>query len=352
MPLIAQQPKRRVILGLMTFGPRAEDGARITDVATFDKALDVLQARDYNEVDTARVYIGGQQEAFSRQARWKERGLTLATKVKYPANPGDNAADKVIESVETSLKELGTDCIDILYLHRMDRGTPLEETLGVLDKLHKAGKFVRLGISNFAAFEVAEAVLIANHNGWVRPTIYQGMYNVITRNMEPELLVACRRYGLDVVVYNPIAGGLFSGKIKSKDMVPESGRFSNVSSAQGQNYRQRYFRDSIFRSMQIIEAAVEKEGLSMIETALRWMVHHSKLRFKDGNDGIILGVSSVDQLESNLDHLEKGPLPEAVLEVLDQAWQISKSESVHYWHGELEYTYDTQKALFGGKQRA
>lgn len=113
MPLIAQNPRDRIILGLMTFGPSEEGGARITDLDTFNKALDVWQARGYNEVDTARVYVGGQQEAFTREASWMPRGLTLATKVKYPAQDGDNAADKVVESVELSLKELGTNCIDV-----------------------------------------------------------------------------------------------------------------------------------------------------------------------------------------------------------------------------------------------
>lgn len=117
MPLVAAAPTPRVILGLMTFGADEATGARITSVPEFGKILDLYQQRGYSEVDTARVYIGGQQEAFTREAGWKERGLTLATKVKYPANPGDNTADKVAASVETSLKELGTDCVDLLYLH-------------------------------------------------------------------------------------------------------------------------------------------------------------------------------------------------------------------------------------------
>lgn len=114
MPLIAPTSiKPRVILGLMTFGTDATAGARITDIGEYNRVLDRLQERGYNEVDTARVYVKGQQEAFTRQARWKERGLTLATKVKYPTSGGDNQAPKVEESVETSLKELGTDCIDV-----------------------------------------------------------------------------------------------------------------------------------------------------------------------------------------------------------------------------------------------
>ncbi len=116
-PLVVQSPTRRVILGLMTFGPDESMGARITDVGEFGKVLDLFQSRGYNEVDTARLYIGGKQEAFTREAGWKDRGLTLATKIKYPSQLGENTYDRVVASLDTSLKELGTDTLDILYLH-------------------------------------------------------------------------------------------------------------------------------------------------------------------------------------------------------------------------------------------
>ncbi|XP_044714531.1 aldo/keto reductase family domain-containing protein [Hirsutella rhossiliensis] len=222
----------------------------------------------------------------------------------------------VIASVETSLKELGTDCVDILYLHKPDRTTPFQETLGAMDKLHKAGKFVRFGISNFTAYEMAEVMMICKYNNWVRPSIFQGMYNCITRNIETELFTACRRYGLDIVAYNPLAGGLFSGKIKSHDMVPE-------------------------RSVLGYQLS-----LTMIEAALRWVVHHSELKINDGNDGILIGVSSVAQLDDNLTYLEKGPCRKKSSK-LDEAWQISRADSPNYWHGDLDYGYDTIQALFG-----
>ncbi|KAK8073442.1 aflatoxin B1 aldehyde reductase member 2 [Apiospora phragmitis] len=347
MPLtIPTTGKPRLILGLMTFGPDAAAGARITDPAVYGRALDVFQKeRGYSEVDTARVYVGGAQEAFTREAGWKNRGLQLATKVRYPGEAGDNEGDKVRASVETSLKELGTDCVDILYVHAADRATPFAETFAALDALHKAGKFVRLGVSNYTAFELAEVVMLCRANNWVRPTIYQGMYNAITRGIEPELLPACRRYGLDVVVYNPIAGGLFSGKIKSKDMVPNEGRFSDAAGATGRNYRGRYFKDSTFEALRVVEEAVAqhaKDGLTMIETALRWSG-------SGAGDGIIIGVSSVEQLESNLTNLEKGPLPDDVVAALDRAWMIAKADAPNYWHKDLVYTYDTKEALFGKK---
>lgn len=352
MPLIPTTPKDRIILGLMTFGPDVSAGARITDVGELKRCLDRFQERGYNEVDTARIYTAGKQEAFTREAGWKDRGLTLATKFKYPNSDGDNAAAKVAESLETSLKELGTDCVDICYLHAADRATPFAETLEAVDKLHKAGKFVRLGLSNFTAAEVAEVVMICKYNGWVRPTIYQGMYNAITRGIEPELVPACRRYGLEIVIYNPIAGGLFSGKIKSADFEADEGRFSTKMPT-GANYRNRYFKDSTFRALQTIERAVAKhEGLTMIETALRWTVHHSALRITNGGgDGILIGISSYDQLDNNLDNLEKGPLPDDVVKALDEAWLICKADAPNYWHKDLVYKYDTRQALFGAEAK-
>lgn len=170
------------------------------------------------------------------------------------------------------------------------------------------------------------------------------MYNAITRNIETELIPACRRYGIDVVVYNPIAGGLFSGKFKL-DEIPKEGRFSDTRI--GEMYRKRYFKDGTFEALRVIQPVVEKHGLTLIETALRWIVHHSKLKIKDGNDGILIGVSSLDQLKSNLANLEKGPLPDEVVQALDDGWLIAKPTSPPYWHLDLEYTYDTQKALYG-----
>jgi len=344
MPLIATSVKLRIILGLMTFGPDAAAGARITSLDEYNKYLDYFQSQGYNEVDTARVYVGGKQEGWTREAKWQERGLKLATKV-YPREPISHKPEILTEQFNISLKELGTDCVDIFYLHAADRGTPFAETLEALDKLHKQGKFVQLGLSNFTAFEVAEIVMTCKYNNWVRPTIYQGMYNAITRSLDHELIPACHRYGIDVVIYNPVAGGLFSGKYKTTD-IPAEGRYSDVGSM-GSMYRKRYFKDSNFDALRIIEPVVEKHGLTMIETALRWCVHHSALKIKDGNDGIIIGVSNLDQLKGNLVDCEKGPLPEEVVNALDEAWHACKADTPDYWHLDLKYTYDTKKSLFG-----
>lgn len=181
MTMLMQSGKPRVILGLMTFGPDESAGARITSLDEYNKCLDYFQFQGYNEVDTARTYVGGKQEAFTADAHWKERGLTLATKC-YPHEPGTHKPDRLKESFYKSLAELETDCVDIFYLHAADRSIPFEETLEALNELHKEGKFVQLGLSNFTAFEVAEIVILARERGWVRPTIYQGMYNAISKS--------------------------------------------------------------------------------------------------------------------------------------------------------------------------
>ncbi|KUI71481.1 Aflatoxin B1 aldehyde reductase member 2 [Cytospora mali] len=338
----------RVILGLMTCGPNEAVGARITELDVFNTILERFQKRGYRELDTARVYLRGNQEAFTRQAGWEQKGLSLATKVKYPNSPGDNAANGVLESVELSLKELGTDHVDILYLHAADRTTPFKDTLQAVNKLHQEGKFSRFGLSNFSAFEVAEIVMTCKANGWVRPTVYQAMYNVLARSIEAELVPACRRYGLDIVAYNPLVGGLLSGKIKSKDIVPTVGRFSGPDGTLGAMYRGRYFKERIFEALKLIEEAATQHGITMVEIALRWIVHHSALKCTNGaGDGVIIGVSSLEQLESNLDFIEAGPLPEGILLALDRACLAGKADMPSYWHGDLQYQYDTKAALFG-----
>lgn len=155
----------------------------------------------------------------------------------------------------------------------------------------------------------------------------------IARAIEPELIPCCRKYKLEIVVYNPLAGGLFSGKIKSKDGVPAEGRFSNQAERMGNMYRERYFKDATFDALRIIEPVAEKHNLTLVEIALRWCIHHSdlKTRAKGGNDGIIIGVSSLGQLETNLKDLEKGPLPEDVVKALDEAWLISKPTTQNYF---------------------
>ncbi|KAI0022612.1 aflatoxin B1 aldehyde reductase member 2 [Xylariomycetidae sp. FL0641] len=331
--------KPRVILGLMGLGPEGSPGARMTSLEDFRQALDIFQARGHRELDTARLYIGGQQEAFTRAAGWRERGLAIATKV-YPITPGLHAPERLTEQFETSLRELGTDCVDIFYLHAPDRATPFAATLRACDALYRAGKFRRLGLSNYTAFEVAEICGTCARHGWVRPTVYQALYHVLFRGAEDELLPACRRYGLAVEAYSPTGGGFLAGRARSAgDDPPPEGRYAARSPMQQHLTRGKYFRDGV---------AAEAAGLPPLGVALRWLVHHSALRAgEDDGDGVVVGFANLRQLADNLDALEKGPLPQALLPALDRARRLARADEGPYWQMPMRYGYDTLEYLYG-----
>ncbi|OAP62887.1 hypothetical protein AYL99_02114 [Fonsecaea erecta] len=238
---IAQEPKPRAILGLMNFGPDPNAGGRITILDEFNRCLDHSQERGYSEVDTARLYMEGKQE-FTAAAQWKKRGLVLATKV-YPVHPGFHGSQVLRTKVSDSLQALQTDHVDIFYLHAAERSVPFAETRETVNELYQRRKFERLGVSNYTAFEVAEIVTMCNERGWVRRTIYQAVYNAITRSIEDELIPCCRRYGMEIVVYNPLAGGILSGKYTTAASIPTEGRYSDKNT-RAAVYREKYFKDT------------------------------------------------------------------------------------------------------------
>ncbi|CAF3088080.1 unnamed protein product [Rotaria socialis] len=320
----------RIILGCATMGPPGTNIARITTVEKTKEMFKTLQSYGYTELDTARLYNDGKQEAFTRETGVLNEGFTVATKV-YPIEAGMHKPEKLRQLFETSLRELGQDSVEIFYLHAPDRSVPYEETLEEINKLYNEGKFKIFGLSNYAAWEVAHMAQICISHQWVRPKIYQGMYNALTRALEEELVPCCRYYEIAIVTYNPLAGGVLSGKYKSSSEIPEEGRFSNANgNTSGKLYRDRYFNEIYLDAVNRLSPVVEKYGLTLAETAFRWLVHHSKLRSFDG-DGIIIGASSVEQLNSNLKDLQKGPLPDEVLQALDEAWHCTRAVAKTYW---------------------
>lgn len=147
----------RLILGLMTIGPDTNAGARITSLDEYNKCLEYLSSHGYTELDTAAVYVGGKQEAFTRDAGFTAKGFTIASKI-MPVAPGDHAPETLKAAWDRSLAKLGVESTDIFYLHAPDRATPYEKTLEAVDEMYRQGKFKRLGLSNYAAWEVAEMV--------------------------------------------------------------------------------------------------------------------------------------------------------------------------------------------------
>lgn len=160
-----------------------EWGARVTSVDEFEKFLDNFKATGYDELDTARTYQNGSQEAFTAAGGYKQRNYKIATKL-YPHQPGAHEPESLRANVEKSLRQLGTDHVDIFYLHAPDRSVPFEKTLEMVNDLYEEGKFKKLGLSNFAAFEVAEIVMICQAKGWIRPTVFQAVYNAISTSID------------------------------------------------------------------------------------------------------------------------------------------------------------------------
>lgn len=327
--------KARIALGLMTFGPTGTEGTRIDLLLAFTEILSTFHKAGYDELDTARTYNDSQQENWTSRAIMKSDTclkFTIATKW-WPYTPGDHAPLKIRTAIEASLSALNVECLDIWYLHAPDWATPFEITLQAVDELYREGKIKKLGLSNYAAWEVAEIVTTCKLKGWIMPSIYQAMYNCLTRSIEEELVPCCRKYGLDIMVYNVLAGGVLSGRYKSKEAPDDGGRYSGSSPGYTEAYKARFWKDTNFEALKLIQPMTEKYALTLVEVAYRWALWHSELKIRGisaGNDGILIGASSLQQLQSNLESLDGGRLPQEVLDTLDIAWKITKADCASY----------------------
>ncbi|KAI8992796.1 Aldo/keto reductase [Trametes punicea] len=334
-----QKSALNIVMGAMTFGEPGKEGARVHDLKDVEAILDIFQAHGHYEVDTARTYTGGTSEEYLGKINWQKRGLLIDTKL-YP-NAGRShahATERISHSPEDlrkfldiQLKALKTDSVEMWYLHGPDRTTPYEVTLKAVNDLYKEGKFKRFGISNYMSWEVAEMVGICKANGYIQPTAYQGIYNAIHRKVEPELFPCLRKFGIAFYEFNPLGGGFFTGRYRSIEDEVEPGSRFDPTKGQGRNYRSRYWKEPYFRALAQIEAVAQKHNLTMAEIALRWISHHSLMKREYG-DAVLIGASSVKHIEQNLIDLEKGPLPEEVLQVLDEAWLAVSPHATNYFH--------------------
>lgn len=313
----------------------------MTRVHTLEEAsaiLDIFQKHGHDEVDTARVYGEGSSEEYLGRIGWQSRGLKMDTKL-YPTSgrPGmspenySHSPEDLREGLMRSLKALKTEKVDMWYLHGPDRTTPFEVTLREVDKLYKEGYFERFGISNFMSWEVAKICEICEKNGWIKPTVYQGLYNAFHRAVEPELFPCLRHYGLSLYCFNPLAGGFLTGRYRRDEKEFEEGGRFDPNWAQGRLHHGRYFNDYYFDALDILRPVAKKHDLTESECALRWLSHHSRLK-KEKGDAVIVGASSTKHLEENLAALDKGPLPEDVVQALDEGWQRVRGMELKFWH--------------------
>ena len=306
----------RICFGAMTFGGQTnEDAAR--------EMIDLCFDRGINFFDTANVYNHGESERIlGRALKGLRDRVVLASKVRgkmgdAPDQSGLSRA-AILRSIDESLQRLGTDYLDVFYLHMPDYKTPIDETLAAMDEVVRAGKVRYPASSNYSAWQVTEMLCISGQKGYTPPWISQPMYNLIARGLEQEYLPMCKHFGISTFVYNPLAGGLLTGKQRRE--APISGtRFDG-----NQMYLDRYWHDEAFSAVEQLRDIAAQAGRSMVSLALNWVLHHTAVT------GIIAGASRIEQLKENLDALGDGPLPPEVVERCDAVWQRLRGVSPQY----------------------
>ncbi|KII89013.1 hypothetical protein PLICRDRAFT_593148 [Plicaturopsis crispa FD-325 SS-3] len=338
---LVQKSALNVVMGAMTFGESGKENAKVTDLKDIEAILDVFQAHGHDEVDTARYYCGGTSEEYLGKIDWRTRGLKLETKlypdIAYravmPTAVISHSPEDLRKYLGVSLKALKTEDkpLEIWYLHGPDRSTPYEDTLKGVNDLYKEGHFKRFGLSNFMSWEVAEIVGICKANGYVQPTVYEGLYNAVQRNVEPELFPCLRKFGIAFYAFSPLGGGFFTGRYKAIDDAADGKSRFFAQGPTGQSSRNTYWNEPYFKAVASTRAVAEVHGLTLGEIALRWLSHHSLLKRELG-DAVIIGASGLKHVEQNLADLEKGPLPEEVVKVLDEALLSVKPFAAKYFH--------------------
>lgn len=296
----------RPVLGTMTFGDTV-------DALVAGDMVDAALAAGITHIDTANGYAGGESERILAGVLRDHRDdVTLATKAGIPhPDSGDHSPlspEGLRASLEGSLARLGTDRVELFYLHQPDRTTPLRDTLATVAELVAEGKVGALGVSNYAAWQIAEINHLADEVGAPRPVVAQQVYNLLARRIEDEYAEFAAVTGLVTMVYNPLGGGLLTGK-HSFDADPAEGRFGD--SRLATMYKQRYWNAPVFDAIAELGALAENAGVPITELALRWLVS------KPVAGPILLGGSKVGHLQSNINAISAGPLDDDLVAACD-----------------------------------
>lgn len=309
----------KLVLGTMTFG----ESVFLPEISSFIDAF--LSSGSGTELDTAYVYNEGICEKMLGEVLASTSApYRIATKVN-PRITGRLDAEAAYMQIKTSLERLRLPCVDTVYLHFPDPATPVESVLFAMAELHDQGKFRELGLSNFPAWMVADVWHICKSHGWVLPTVYEGIYNPLTRKAEVELNACLNHFSLRFYAYNPLAGGLLTGRYGAYSDAPSDGRFTHRP-----NYQKRYWKESFFKAVDLLKAACEEQGITLIDATYRWLAYHSMLDESRG-DAIIIGASKLSHLKQNMESLNTGPLPETLVDVFENAWLITKADSPEYF---------------------
>ena len=307
----------RLSFGTMTFGSQAEQAAA---QAMVDRCLDA----GINFFDTANMYNQGRSEIMLGKALGSRRSsVILATKVRNKMGEGPDdvglSRPAIRKAVEQSLKRLETDYVDIYYLHWPDVSTPIEETLEAMEELVRAGKVRFPAVSNYAAWQVCEMLWLAERKGSKPPSISQPMYNVLARGIEEEYLPFAEKFGVAIIPYNPLAGGLLAGKHSE-----EKGPLAGTRFDQNDLYLRRYWHRDYFAAVEELRGIAREAGRALVELALQWLLSRSLV------DSIILGASRLEQLEENLKACGGPPLDRATLDRCDAVWKRLRGVTPKY----------------------
>lgn len=298
----------RFALGTMTFGGQ-------TDEATARRMVDVCLERGMNFFDTANVYTHGESETILGKAlSGRRERAVIATKVrgKMGDAPDESGLSRVAirKAIDASLRRLGTEYVDIYYLHQPDYDVPIMETMSAMNELVREGKVRYVAVSNYAAWQVAEIHCVCENHGFAAPHISQPIYNLLARGIEEEFLPFCKSFDISVIPYNPLAGGLLTGKQRTSGGPIAGTRFDK-----NQMYLDRYWHGDFFAAVEELEGVAREAGITLVELALRWLLAQPQV------DSILIGASRVEQLEQNLAAAAGAPLDAATLERCDAVWK-------------------------------
>lgn len=290
----------------MTFGGQAGE-------AEAGRILDRCLDAGINFLDTANVYNKGESETILGNAlKGRRHQVILASKVGIKTGDGPDESGlsrpAILRAVEDTLRRLQTDYLDLYYLHTPDYSVPLEEILDTMEQLVRAGKVRHPATSNYSGWQVCRMLWLAEKNGWQPAWVTQPMYNLLARGIEQEYLPMAKELGVSTVVYNPLAGGLLTGKHRS-DKPLGGTRFDK-----NKMYRDRYWHPGCHSAVEQLRRAAPRAGRSLVSLSLNWLLHHSPA------DCVILGASRLDQLEENLRAAGEGPLPPDAVAACDSMW--------------------------------
>ena len=306
----------RICLGTMTFGAQA-------DRSVAHRIMDIAADRGVNFIDTADAYplppsletAGRTEEIVGAWLKGRRHQFVLATKAGNPVGPAaierGSSRTHLMHALDQSLRRLGTDYVDVYYLHHPDPQTPLDESIEALDDMRRAGKIRYAAASNVSAWELAYWTCWAAHHDRARFACMQPRYNMLYRAIEAELVPACKALDVAVVVYNPLAAGVLTGKYRAGDK-PAEGRFT-FTGASGERYRTRYYRDETLRAVEDAKQDVARRGKSLTHVAVRWTLD------QPGITCAILGASKAEQLDDSLKGIDV-QLDENDRKLCDELW--------------------------------